>query len=134
MKHIITFTFFFLLLSCTSKQAIQCIEANFNPASQVSDSRCDKIMDEAVKKGRASGYCYSGPPTKGLDPGGLDPDPEKCIDFYKEGDKKCDALPFDPKYLRPVSDPVIYQRIEERAYIDSKGWLCIHPPGSISAK
>ena len=109
MKHIITFTFFFLLLSCTGRQNAHCIEDNSSHESQTSDSRCDKIIDEAIKKAQASGYCYVGPLKKGRDAGAIDPDPEKCKAFGKEAVKKCDALPYDPKYITTLSGTSTYK-------------------------
>ena len=51
MKHIILFTFFFLLLSCTGRQNAQCIETGGEgfQASVSTDLRCDKIIK--VKRG-----------------------------------------------------------------------------------
>ena len=109
MKHIITFTFLLLLLSCTGRQDAHCIEFNSNHASQTSDSRCRKIMAKAAKEAKASGYCYSGPLTKGLDPGAIDPDKEKCDAIYKAGGDKCRALPYDPKYITTLSGTSTYK-------------------------
>ena len=95
MSHIITFIVFFLFVSCKGRQNLDCLEPNPDSRSdsKTVDVRCEKIRYEADKKAKASGFCYVGPLTKGLDPGAVDPDPEKCSAFYEEGGKKCDALP-----------------------------------------
>ena len=109
MKHITIFIFFFLLLSCTGRQNAQCIEDNSSHESQTVDSRCHKIMSKADDEAEASGYCYFGPLLKGRDAGAIDPDPEKCKAFYKEAGKKCDALPYDPKYITTLSGTSTYK-------------------------
>ena len=110
MKHIILFTFCFLLLSCTGRQNAHCIEDDRTyDESQTSDSRCDEIMAKAHQEAEASGYCYVGPLQKGSDPGAIDPEPEKCRAIYKAGGDKCRALPFDPKYFDTLSGTSVYK-------------------------
>ena len=110
MKYIITFTFFFLLLSCIGRQDAHCIEDNNSShESQTADLRCRKIMAKAVKEAEASGYCYVGPLWKGADPGAIDPDKEKCDAIYKKAGDKCRALPYDPKYITTLSGTSTYK-------------------------
>ena len=109
MKYIITFTFFFLLLSCTGRQNAHCIEDNSSHESQTADSRCLEIATKIHQEAQASGYCYVGPLLKGRDAGAIDPDPEKCKAIYDKGRKKCDALPYDPKYITTLSGTSVYK-------------------------
>ena len=111
MKHITTLIFLFLLLSCIGRPNPNCREPDPNDhlESKTIDVRCDKIRDEAYKKGTDTGVCYRGPLTKGLDPEAKDPDPVACKALYIEANKKCDALPFDPKYMDTLSGSATYQ-------------------------
>ena len=111
MKHIITFIFFFFLLSCTGRQDAHCIEEDPNDAlaSKTVDSRCQELRYEAYEKGTETGVCYRGPLFKGRDPGAIDPDPEACNALYEEAKKKCEALPYDPKYITTLSGTSTYQ-------------------------
>ena len=111
MKHIIALIFLFILLSCTGRAGMQCNESG-GGGSQDSvsiDSKCHAIVSKAHKEAEASGFCYVGPLSKGLDPGAIDPDPEKCDAFYEEAGKKCDALP-------PISE-----RPEDLEYLSGGG-------------
>ena len=109
MKHIITLIFLWTLLSCTGRQNAHCIKDNSNQELQTSDSRCDIIMEKAYKKGTDTGVCYRGPLFKGRDPEAIDPDPKACDALYEEAQKKCDALPYDPKYIETLSRTSIYK-------------------------
>ena len=111
MKHTITLIFLFLLLSCIGRPNPNCREPDPNDhlESKTVDIRCEEIMAKADDEAEASGYCYVGPLLKGLDPGAIDPDKEKCDAFYEEAGKKCDALPYDPKYMDTLSGSATYQ-------------------------
>ena len=92
MKHIILFTFFFLLLSCTGRSQWQC--GGSDPIkSTFYDKRCRKIQEEARKKREESGFCYiSDEVMMSSERAKLHPDPEKCLAIGEEARKKCDAL------------------------------------------
>ena len=102
MKHIITLLFLScFLLSCQGR--LDCIKHGAL-GSKTEDTRCLKIRAEARKKGRETGVCYNGPGKNlNFEEQGVDPDPEKCKAIREEAKKKCDALPFDPKYTKVVS-------------------------------
>ena len=95
MKHIITLILLFLFVSCNRSQNLNCREPNTDDPleSKTEDIRCLEIQYKADEEAEASGFCYVGPLAKGLDPGAIDSDPEKCDAFYEEAKKKCDALP-----------------------------------------
>ena len=102
MKYIITLLFLsFFLVSCQSR--LKCIKHGAL-GSKTEDIRCLKIQEEGYKKGIETGVCYNGP-VKNLnfEKPGVDPDPEACNAIHEEVKKKCDALPFDPKYTKVVS-------------------------------
>ena len=111
MKHIIALIFLWTLLSCTGRAGMQCNESGGSGSqdSKTADSRCLEIQGKVLKKAEASGFCYVGPLIKGLDPGAIDPDPEKCSAFAEEAKKKCDALP-------PISE-----RPEDLEYLSGGG-------------
>ena len=101
MKYIITLLFLsYFLVSCQSR--LDCIKPGAL-GSKTEDIRCLKLEDEAYKKATEAGVCYRGPLLKGFDAGAIDPDPEACDAIYEEAEKKCDALPYDPKYIKFVS-------------------------------
>lgn len=90
MKYIIALGFLFLLASCKEKET-GCI------SSVVIDRRCDKIMDEARKRGKETKVCYQPKDSEELvfqkDRPRLDPDHEACKALREEALKKCEALP-----------------------------------------
>ena len=96
MKHIITFTVFFFLLSCTGRPQWQCREGD--PIKSTSyDKRCLELQKEAGNHGREIGVCYKKPENSeqtwfAKDVKRLHPDPEACKAIYDEARKKCDAL------------------------------------------
>ena len=112
MKHIIALIFLFILLSCSGKSGMQCNESGGGggfQASKTEDLRCLAIQDKVLKKAEAPGFCYIGPLIKGLDPGAIDPDPEKCSAFAEEAAKKCEALPpLKPEDIDQVSGSATY--------------------------
>ena len=89
MKYIMPFIFFFLFVSCKD-----CIKRN---ESKVIDKRCEKLDDEAYKKGVETGVCYNipedGPVMTAAQVEQLDPDPEACKALFADARAKCRALP-----------------------------------------
>ena len=90
MKHIITFGFCFLLVSCKD-----CANRHY---ATFYDKRCKKIMDEASKEGKETNVCYQHPkdskrPMFAKDRPRLDPDHKACNALLAEARAKCDALP-----------------------------------------
>ena len=118
MKYIMTLIFLsVLLLSC--KDSLKCVSIGAL-ASKTGDTRCLKLQDEAHKKATEAGVCYSGPLLKGVDPGAIDPDPEKCDAIYAEAQKKCDSLPFDLKYIEAVSGSATYDKDGKLVMLDGQ--------------
>ena len=73
--------------------------------SVIFDERCQKLRTEAIKKGKELGVCYDGPLTQGIDIKAKDADPDHiaCKALLNKAQKKCDALPPDPKSKKPLS-------------------------------
>ncbi len=88
----------------------RCFKNKHTPeASVILDDRCIKIRYKAIDKGQETGVCYDGPLVRGIDKGADHPDPEACKALLAEAQKKCDALPPDPKFQKPVSRTEIYK-------------------------
>ncbi len=99
---------FLFTLGCGKSDKKKCKKKN-HLASVYIDVRCDKFHTEAYNQGTKTGVCYRGPLIKGIHEGVVDPYPEACKALYKEAQKKCDALPPDPKFQKPVSRTEIYK-------------------------
>ena len=82
----------------------RCLKNKHTPeASVIEDYRCTKLIYKAIDKGIETGVC------RGKYVDGEHPDPEACKALLAEAQKKCDALPPDPKALKPVSRTEIYK-------------------------
>ena len=86
-------------LHCVNRE-----EATLN--SVTIDIRCKKIKKKAYVKGKQNGVCYNGP-EGGVQ--GKHPDPEKCQALLEEAERKCKALPPDPKSMKILSGTIIYK-------------------------
>ena len=89
MQYIIIVIFLFLFIGCKDSKISYC---------WYMDIRCQKIINEARKKGRETGVCYQ--PKEGelvskKDNDQIDPDHRACEAIYAEAWAKCDALPQD---------------------------------------
>ena len=106
MKYTVIFflmsVVFLFTVSCGKNK--KCVKKNQSD-SVIEDDRCTDFHYKAIRNGRKIGVCYDGP----LIEGGKDPDPEACKALLAEAQKKCDALPPDPKVLKPVSRTEIYK-------------------------
>ena len=110
MKYAVMFflmSFIFLFtVSCGKNK--KCVKKNQSD-SVIEDDRCTDFHYKAIRNGRKIGVCYDGPLLKGRDARAIDPDPEACKALLAEAQKKCDALPPDPKFQKPVSRTEIYK-------------------------
>ena len=123
MKKVILLSYVLLLMGaceeklCVSKEVRAKLIAKFKPLdkptndskriheSKVIDIRCMKLIREASKKGKKMGICYDGPLIVGRDIEREEahPDYEACMALFKEADKQCQALPYDPESVVQVS-------------------------------
>ena len=123
MKRVILLSYVLLFMGaceeklCVSKELRAKLITKFKPLdkptkeskliheSKAIDTRCRKLIREASKKGKELGFCYDGPLTIGWDITREEAHPnyEACMNLFKEADKKCQALPYDPESIVQLS-------------------------------
>ena len=115
MKHIITLIFLSVcLLSCEGRSKLVCGGGGAKDSKTV-DLRCQKLEDEAYKKGVETGVCYKIPENSeklffASEVERLNPDPEACKALYVEAKKKCDDLPpAGPDDIEQVSGGAVFE-------------------------
>ena len=110
MKKVILLSFILLFIGACEERL--CVSTGGLKSVSI-DIRCEKLQDEAMKKGVELGVCYDGPLLVGweIDEEDADPDHKACIALWNKANKQCKALPPDPDSMKQVSDSSFGKRV-----------------------